>query len=584
MFELKPEMLTVEQRIEMGQRCRDADSIPKVADAGLVRYLPSGHRVQIMHNGLKVVADGYYGEWMTRLIQLCQGHHEAQEERMFHEVVSRLPPSGVMIELGGYWAFYSLWYLHGAPGRRAIVVEPDPAHLDIGRRNAALNSLAPEFIQGFVGGEDSMPMPFQTEESGIINISRYSVSRLMARRGLDYLDILHCDTQGAETTVLASCEPLFREGRVGWVFVSTHAHQISGDPLTHQRCLDILRSCGAVIEAEHDVHESFSGDGLIVARFAPAPPGWRTVPISHNRHGTSLFRELNYDLADRMKASTPPQPAATPPAQSEGLALPLPAGPLSAGGLVLSLERDGRLGRKGDRLMSPIDKVMLPAILHDGAWQQEEIDFVTNRVEAGAGYTLVDIGANIGLFTRQMLEALPDLGRCLCVEPDPANFEALEFNLRRYDPARLELFNHALGDRDGSLTFFRDRENMGNYSLNFDAMRNRPFDEGSVRVVETARWMEKHLHNGKKILWKSDTQGFDEAIICAVPDAIWDRIQLAVIELWRIQKPDFDRAAFRRRIASFPSRTIGKTAASVEDILDYLSGSDWQHDDLYLWR
>src|ERR1700761_5037230 len=140
----KPVMLTIEERIDMGVRCRDADAVPKVADAGMVRYLADGQRIQVMHNGLKVVADGYYGAWMTRLIELCQGHHEAQEERLFHELVSRLPQDAVMLELGAFWAYYSLWFLQGAPGRRAVSVEPDPIHLDVGRRNAALNGPAPE--------------------------------------------------------------------------------------------------------------------------------------------------------------------------------------------------------------------------------------------------------------------------------------------------------------------------------------------------------------------------------------------------------------------------------------------------------
>jgi hypothetical protein len=126
-------------------------------------------------------------------------------------------------------------------------------------------------------------------------------------RGIDILDLLHCDAQGVEVDVLESCEDLFRCGRIRWVFVSTHAHQISGDPLTHQRCLTMLRNVGAVIEVEHDVHESFSGDGLIVARFVPAPAGWIGVKISRNRYSESLFRNPLYDLALASK-KTPPKP------------------------------------------------------------------------------------------------------------------------------------------------------------------------------------------------------------------------------------------------------------------------------------
>lgn len=222
---------------------------------------------------------------------------------MFHEVVSRLPADARMIELGGYWSYYSLWFLKDQPGRQAVIVEPEPVYLAVGQANALLNGLAPTIRPGFAGATYSPSEPFTCEVSGTIDLPRFSVNQLLAEHGWDRLNLLHADIQGAETEVMESCRDLFLAGRIDWVFVSTHAHQISGDPLTHQRCLSILLECGAEIEAEHDVHESFSGDGLIVARFGAAPPGWNRVEISHNRASQSLFRHLAYDLAERMKAT-----------------------------------------------------------------------------------------------------------------------------------------------------------------------------------------------------------------------------------------------------------------------------------------
>ncbi len=289
--------LTTEDRIRMAERCRDCDGIPKALHAGLVVADAAGVQVQVMHNGLKMVLDGYCGPWMTDLITRCGGHHEPQEERLFHEIVSRLPESGTMLELGGWWSFYSLWYMQGSPSRRALVLEPDPAHLAVGKRNAALNGLAPMFELGFVGETFAENMLFATEDSGQMSLTCFTVKTLMEKAGFDHLSILHCDAQGAETAVLRSCHDLFAQRKIDWVFVSTHAHQITGDPLTHQRCLSLLRDAGAVIEAEHDVHESFSGDGLIVARFCEQPPAWQPVQISYNRHSTSLFRDIVYDFA-----------------------------------------------------------------------------------------------------------------------------------------------------------------------------------------------------------------------------------------------------------------------------------------------
>jgi FkbM family methyltransferase len=293
-----PDVFTIEERVAMATRCRDCDPVPKVADAGMVFEQPGGQRVQIMHNGLRVVAGGYHGQWMTDLIRLCRGHHEAQEERLFHEVVKRLPANATMIELGGFWSYYSLWFLKDRPGRRSVVIEPDPHNLEVGRANAALNKLAPVFKAGFAGATFEDEVPFATEVSGVQLLPRYSVRHLLDEQGWPKIDLLHLDIQGAELEVVESCRDLFATGVVDWIFVSTHAHQISGDPLTHQRCLAVLRECGAIIEAEHDVQESFSGDGLIVARFCPAPADWSPVSLSHNRASQSLFRHLAYDLKE----------------------------------------------------------------------------------------------------------------------------------------------------------------------------------------------------------------------------------------------------------------------------------------------
>jgi FkbM family methyltransferase len=300
---LMPPYIFSDARIAMTLRCRDCDAIPKVANAGRVIVDPAVGRVQVMHNGIRVLADGYGGAWTTRLIELCRGHHEPQEERIFHEVVSQLPVDASMIEIGGYWAYYSLWFLSGGNRRRSIVVEPDPAHLEIGRRNATLNGLSPEFLAGSIGRAPSAPHSFQTESSGLVNLPCLSVPQILVERGFDRLDLLHCDAQGAELAVLESCRGLLRCGAIRWVFISTHAYQISGDPLTHQRCLALMLGLGGKLVAEYEVHESFSGDGLIVAWFGSGQPELRLPHITRNRYSESMFRNPLYEIAANTEAT-----------------------------------------------------------------------------------------------------------------------------------------------------------------------------------------------------------------------------------------------------------------------------------------
>ncbi len=575
---LVPLIRTPEERTAITARCRDADVLPKVADAGAVVRAPDGTMVQIMHNGVRVLAGGYYGAWMQDLITRCHGHHEPQEEVLFAEIMRHLGDDAVMIELGGFWSFYSIWFLSGGLRRRSFVVEADPAHLEVGRINAALNGCAPVFIPGFVGSEEAAPRLFQTEQSGPVPLPCLTVPGMMARHAIDRLDLLHCDAQGVELGVLESCAALAASGRLGWVMVSTHGHRISQDPLTHQRCLAVLRQAGASILAEHDVQESFSGDGLIVARFGAVPAAWRTPRLSYNRCSESLFRNPLYDLA-----AVAPHAAPAMPGPSDLLA----ASPcLASRGALLTLTAACALGAAGDSLALPFDRAIFPTVAAHGAWAPETQEFLRQHLDAGRRYVALDIGANVGLFTRQAARHR-NLARFHCIEADPGNFRALRYNVGDLPDARCSLWNVALSDHDGEATFFRDAENAGNYSLNQDAMRDRRFDVTRVRSVETGGWMREHvrLDDGDRLVWKSDTQGCDELIVSLTPMQIWDRVELAVIELWRIRKPAFDGDAFRRRMEAFPNRSIGLGQRhDTDQILAFLSGTDWHHADLYLWR
>lgn len=284
------------RRIELTAGCLDCANIPKVDQAGQII-----DGCQIMHNGLKVVEGGYHGDWMAEIITRLKGHHEPQEEVIFHEVLKHVGPSATMIELGGFWSYYSLWFLNNAPARRAVVLEPDPAHIEIGARNALLNHAKRiEFLQGSAGPRSLPKRPFPTETSGNVDIAEYSVSDIMSAYGIESLDVLHCDTQGAETAIIQSCEKLLLSGKIKFGIFSTHAHQISGDPLTHQKCLDMLRDYGGNILAEHDVHESFSGDGLIAVYFGKEPLDWQAPALSYNRYSNGIFPNPIHDLAASM--------------------------------------------------------------------------------------------------------------------------------------------------------------------------------------------------------------------------------------------------------------------------------------------
>lgn len=289
--------LSESERVQMTISCDDCQHIPKVPNAGAL-LSREGVNWQVMFNGLEVKYGGYYGEWMAEIIRKLQGHHEPQEELVFHRVLERLGPGSTMIELGCFWAFYSLWFARSISQSRVVLSEPDPAHLELAKVNFTHNGLTEcaTFSQACAGFDRQYSIHLESK-GGIQSVQGKSVATLMKESNLEYLDILHIDVQGAEFDVLESIHDDSLADKIRFVFVSTHHHLISGDPLTHERCLHQLLSIGAHIICEHTVEESFSGDGLIVASFSDLDKDF-LVPISRNRASSSLFRPLSYDLAD----------------------------------------------------------------------------------------------------------------------------------------------------------------------------------------------------------------------------------------------------------------------------------------------
>ena len=103
------------------------------------------------HTGLKIVAESYYGQGNADLMKANNGVHEPQEEYAFQEVLKFLPASSIILELGAYWGYYSLWFLQAVKAGQAFLVEPEAVNLEVGRRNFAINGSRADFTRAFVG-------------------------------------------------------------------------------------------------------------------------------------------------------------------------------------------------------------------------------------------------------------------------------------------------------------------------------------------------------------------------------------------------------------------------------------------------
>jgi len=210
--------------------------IKRVDSAGVLE-----NDVITLHNGIKVYNKCYYDNFSDILI-LNKGVHEPSEERAFSKVLNFIREGAVMLELGCYWSFYSIWFLKNIKNGKSYCIDSDDHCLSVGMKNFNLNGLQGDFQKYFIG-------------YGGLNICDY-----VNMKNLDTIDILHSDIQGYELEMLNQIKPLLLKDKIKYLFISTHSNDI------HYSCIDLISDVGYKVLCSCDYdNESFQFDGFILA-------------------------------------------------------------------------------------------------------------------------------------------------------------------------------------------------------------------------------------------------------------------------------------------------------------------------------
>jgi Methyltransferase FkbM domain len=161
-----------------------------------------------------------------------------------------------MIELGAYWAHYSMWFKKERPKGECILVEPDPGFLEAGRDNFARNGFKGEFIKAFVGA------------------GKFEVDDFFRNRKIKQLDILHTDIQGFEVEMLQGAQDVLTRRRVRYLFISTHSQPI------HAEIVGRLDNFGYRVEISSDFDlQTTSYDGFVFASSPEVEPVFGGIGI-----------------------------------------------------------------------------------------------------------------------------------------------------------------------------------------------------------------------------------------------------------------------------------------------------------------
>jgi len=197
--------------------------------------------------------------------------------------------------------------------------------------------------------------------------------------------------------------------------------------------------------------------------------------------------------------------------------------------LNLTLHNNTLLGEKNEKLVLPLDEIITPRIFKNEKWDYFIIKFIKKNIKYKNNY-FFDIGANVGLITRQLQKLNLNIKNYFCFEPEKNNFNILSQNLINKNTY---LYNFGLASKNKKTKIFVNKLNKSDNSVylsNYVGVKNNL----SKITLKDSNTIFKKITDDKKInhiIYKSDTQGMDEEIFLNLDYEILDKIYLLILEI-----------------------------------------------------
>ena len=197
--------------------------------------------------------------------------------------------------------------------------------------------------------------------------------------------------------------------------------------------------------------------------------------------------------------------------------------------LNLTLNNNTPLGGKNEKLILPLDEIVTPRIFKNEQWDYFIIKFIKKNIKYKNNY-FFDIGANVGLISRQLQKLDLKIKNYFCFEPEKNNFNILSKNLIN---KKTYLYNFGLASKNKKTKIFDNKLNKSDKSIYFD--KNVVTKNNLSKIIlKDSNIVFKKIIDDKKvnhIIYKSDTQGMDEEIFLNLDYEILDKIYLLILEI-----------------------------------------------------
>lgn len=181
-----------------------------------------------------------------------------------HDIVRLAKKGGLLVDVGANYGYYTCLWAAQHPGNMVVAFEASPnvfkplkenifknqlqyrVHLvaaGAGKENGIL-----QFSFGSDTGQTSWGGFTVSEDLGAVEVPVITLDDYAARHGINKIDVLKIDTEGADTWVLMGAKWLLKEKRINHIFFEHNAHRMGLLGIEPNEATDFLTGLGYIVK------------------------------------------------------------------------------------------------------------------------------------------------------------------------------------------------------------------------------------------------------------------------------------------------------------------------------------------------
>ncbi len=163
-----------------------------------------------------------------------------------------------------------------------------------------------------------------------------------------------------------------------------------------------------------------------------------------------------------------------------------------------------------ERLLQPLKKMHYARVLDEAGMDEPEFNVVPHLVHPGD--IVMDLGANVGVYTKLLSTLVGVQGAVYSVEPIPPTYEILRFNIKRHHLTNVKLIAAAASDQEHMVEMEVPHYPLGGENFYQAAIVAKDQDPSRRRFTVRTTTVDA-VCSGAVHFIKCDVEGHEDAVI-----------------------------------------------------------------------